>query len=106
MTDTSETPRITRNDAASRYEIHVGDVLAGFTRWEADDRGRLQMVHTEVDPAFKGRGLASILVADALADIAARDETIVPRCPFVTTYLGENTVEGLSVDWPHGAPGA
>ena len=46
------------------------------------------------------------LVADALADIAARDETIVPRCPFVTTYLGENTVEGLSVDWPHGAPGA
>ncbi|MDZ8171456.1 GNAT family N-acetyltransferase [Microbacterium xanthum] len=104
MTDSSETPRITRNDDESRYEIHLGEVLAGFTRWEADDRGRLQMVHTEVDPAFTGRGLASILVADALGDIAERDETIVPRCPFVVRYLRDNSVPGLSVDWPHGAP--
>ncbi|GAA1947993.1 GNAT family N-acetyltransferase [Microbacterium aquimaris] len=104
MTDSSETTRISRNDDESRYEIHLGDVLAGFARWETDDRGRLQMVHTEIDPAFTGRGLASILVAEALSDIAARAETVVPRCPFVAKFLTGNTVPGLSVDWPQGTP--
>ena len=104
VTDSSTTPRITRNDAESRYELHLDEVLAGFARWETDDRGRLQMVHTEIDPAFTGRGLASILVAEALSDIAAHAETVVPRCPFVAKYLTGNTVPGLSVDWPQGTP--
>lgn len=100
-----DTLTVTRNDAAGRYEIHVGDVLGGFTEFEADARGRLVFPHTEVDPAFKGKGLATTLVKDALTDVAARGETVVPLCPFVRRYLRENEVPGLEVDWPSGGGG-
>lgn len=89
-----------RDDPESRYEIRVGDVLAGFTEFVPDEHGRLVFPHTEIDPAFGGRGLGTVLVARALADVAARGETVVPRCPFVVKYLRENDVPGLEVHWP------
>jgi len=95
-----DTLTVTRNDAAGRYEIHVGDVLGGFTEFEADGRGRLAFPHTEVDPAFKGKGLGTILVGEAMKDVAARDETVVPLCPFVRRFLRETEVPGLTVVWP------
>ena len=101
----TETLTVTRNDAAGRYEIHVGDALGGFTEFEADARGRLVFPHTEVDPAFKGQGLATTLVRDALTDVAAHGETVVPLCPFVRRFLRENEVPGLDVDWPSGSGG-
>jgi predicted GNAT family acetyltransferase len=96
--------RVERNDDAGRYEIRVGDVLGGFTEFTIDSRGRLVFPHTEIDPAFSGRGLGGILVREALADVASRGETIVPRCPFVVRYLTGREVAGLTVDWPN-APG-
>jgi predicted GNAT family acetyltransferase len=89
-----------RNDDAGRYEVWVGDVLAGFTEFTPDARGRLRFPHTEVDPAFRGRGLAQIVVAEAMADEARRGETVVPLCPVVVKYLQEHEVPGLDVHWP------
>ena len=102
---TEETePRVERNDDAGRYEIWVGDVLGGFTEFFPDSHDRLVFPHTEVDPAFKGQGLAGILVGRALADVASRGERIVPRCPYVVRYLKGHDVPGLLIDWPD-APG-
>ena len=89
---------VTRNKEAGRYEIHVGDVLGGFTEFADHGHGAL-FSRTEIDPAFEGRGLAKRLVSEALADIARRGETLVPECPFVVRYVNKNTVEGLNVDW-------
>lgn len=93
-------PEITvqRDDAEGRYEIRVGDVLAGFSEFYVDPRGRIVVPHTEIDPAFEGRGLGKILVGQELADIAARGETLVPRCPFVRRYLQKNEVPGLVIE--------
>ena len=91
---------VTRDDAESRYEVRVGDVLAGFTEFERDDEGRLLFPHTEVDPAFGGRGLAKRVVADAMADAAAQGATVVPLCPVVRKWLRDNEVPGLEIDWP------
>ncbi|MFD4958745.1 GNAT family N-acetyltransferase [Microbacterium sp. NPDC058389] len=91
---------VRRNDDAGRYEVRVGDVLAGFTEFTPDPRGRLRFPHTEVDPAFRGRGLAQIVVAEAMADEARRGETVVPLCPVVVKYLREHDVPGLDVHWP------
>ena len=99
MTATTETT-ITRNDAESRYEIHIDDVLAGFTVFRIDTRGRLIFPHTEVDPAFRGRGVAQQLVAGAMADVAQRGETVIPHCPVVSAYLRKNEVPGLDIIWP------
>ena len=97
-------PRVVRNDEEGRYEIWLGDVLGGYTEFTPDSRGRLVFPHTVVDPAFKGQGLGGILVGRALADVAGRGETIVPRCPFVVRYRRGHEVPGLRIDWPN-APG-
>ncbi|GAB3632149.1 GNAT family N-acetyltransferase [Microbacterium sp. AGC85] len=90
---------VSRNDDASRYEIRVGDTLAGFA--EFDHRpGEIRFIHTEVDPAFQGKGLASVLAAGALADAAASDDTIVPYCPYIAKYLKTHEVEGAEIRWP------
>lgn len=100
MSVTEEVLTVTRNDEAGRYEIHVDDVLGGFTKFRPDAQGRLHFPHTEVDPAFKGKGLGTTLVAEAMADLARRGETVVPHCPFVARYLRENEVPGLTIEWP------
>ncbi|SDG43609.1 hypothetical protein SAMN04489810_0296 [Microbacterium pygmaeum] len=94
--------RVVRNDEKSRYEIWVGDQLGGFTEFEIDAQRRAVFPHTEVDPAFGGQGLGGTLVGEALADVTARGETIVPLCPFVKKYLSRNEVAGAVIDWPGG----
>jgi predicted GNAT family acetyltransferase len=91
---------VRRNDDQSRYEVWAGDTLAGFTEFSVDARGRYRYPHTEVDPAFRGRGLAQIVVAEAMADAARRGETVVPLCPVVVRYLQDNEVPGLDIHWP------
>ena len=100
MTDIDENITVARNDEDGRYEIHIGDVLAGFTAFRSDSRGRLLFPHTEVDPAFRGRGLAQQVVAEAMADASRRGETVIPHCPVVARYLRETEVPGLEIVWP------
>ena len=77
---------VRRNDTATRYEIHVDGVLAGFAVYRVVD-DRLVFTHTEIDDAFEGQGLGSELVIDALDDVRARGERIVAQCPFVRRFL-------------------
>lgn len=102
MADEDPQLSVTRNEDQSRYEIHVGDTLGGYAEYFADGHGRTVFPATEIDPAFKGRGLGTTLVAEALADEAQRGQTVVPRCPFVVRYLERNDVPGLDVHWPDG----
>ncbi|MGY1551482.1 GNAT family N-acetyltransferase [Microbacterium sp. A588] len=95
----TDEPTVTRNDEASRYEIHLGGVLAGFADFRLRD-GEILFTHTEVDPAFQGKGLASILASNALADAVTSGATIVPYCPYIASYLKKNEVAGATVRWP------
>jgi len=86
------------NPAERRYDIVVdapsGETLAGFAEYrdrvsgtqDAPTTARV-FFHTEVDPAFGGRGLATILVTEALDDARARGLTIVGVCPLVASFL-------------------
>jgi len=49
--------------------------------------GAITLVHTDVDPAFEGEGLGSVLVAGALGDIRSRGLKLHAVCPFVVAYL-------------------
>lgn len=96
----TETITVTRNDVTHRYELRVGDVLAGFTMYRYDSAGRANFPHTEVDPAYRGRGLAQAVVEAAMRDAASRGDTVVPHCPVVAHYLRSHEVPGLTVAWP------
>ncbi|TNH26158.1 N-acetyltransferase [Micromonospora orduensis] len=74
------------NPAKNRFEILVDDALAGFTAYVP--RGEvLVLTHTEVDPGFQGKGVASALVRGALDEIRARGGRLVPQCPFVAAFV-------------------
>jgi predicted GNAT family acetyltransferase len=90
---------VTRNDEASRYEIHSDGALAGFAAFQLKP-GVIRFTHTEVDPAFQGQGLAGRLAADALADAAATGDAIVPLCSYIAKYLETHEVEGAEIRWP------
>jgi hypothetical protein len=49
--------------------------------------GRIVFLHTGVPPALEGRGIASQLASFALEEARAQHLTVVPRCPFVASYI-------------------
>jgi predicted GNAT family acetyltransferase len=95
MTDAA----VTRNDSESRYEIHLGETLAGFAEFRIRP-GEILFVHTVIDPAFQGRGLAGILASETLADVVASGDTIVPYCPYIAQYLKTHEIAGAEIRWP------
>lgn len=80
---------VTKNEAESRYEIHVDGALAGFLEYRTVD-DVLALVHTEVDEAYAGQGLGGQLAKYALDDAKARDVKISPLCPFVAKYIDKH----------------
>jgi uncharacterized protein len=69
-----------------RYTIAVEGKDVGLADFY--DRGDQRVFHhTEIDPAFGGRGLATILVEEALDAARADGKRIVPMCSMVATVL-------------------
>lgn len=94
MTEPSETaePQLGIEDvpAAGRYEARIGDELAGwvdYRRVGGVGRMRLVAIHTEVRPAFGGRGIASALVRRVIADARSAGERISPLCPLFVAHF-------------------
>ena len=79
-------PRIVDNTVEQRYELWVGEARAGVIEYDTEP-GVVVLIHTEVDPAFEGRGLAAKLIAGAIEDIRARGLKLVPVCPVVRAHL-------------------
>ncbi|GAA4404486.1 GNAT family N-acetyltransferase [Fodinibacter luteus] len=86
MTDEDEVV-VTRNEDETRWEAHVGGVLAGFAAYRPGERV-VVFTHTEVDPAFKGRGVGDALARHALDEVAAEGTRRVrPACPFIRAWI-------------------
>ncbi|KOX10247.1 GNAT family N-acetyltransferase [Nocardiopsis sp. NRRL B-16309] len=69
-----------------RYEITADGKVAGFAEYILTD-GLVTFTHTEVDPAFEGRGLGGALVRAALDDVRSRGLKVLPLCPFVKGWI-------------------
>jgi predicted GNAT family acetyltransferase len=86
MTQPAAVPAVRRVDAKHRYEILVDGKTVGLTAYRDRDDQRV-FYHTEIDDAFAGQGLASVLVRQALADVRASGKRVVPVCPYVAKFL-------------------
>ncbi|WP_232343848.1 MULTISPECIES: NAD(+)/NADH kinase [Actinoplanes] len=75
-----------------RYEILLGGEVAGVLHYRRHG-DRVELLHTEVDQAFSGRGLAGRLAAAALADARSRSTPVTATCPFVAGYLERHPEE-------------
>jgi uncharacterized protein len=77
---------VTDRSEQLRYEIEVDGEVAGFLLYRREP-GVLELVHTDVDPKWEGKGVGAALVQGALDDVRARGLKVRPFCPFVRAYL-------------------
>ena len=74
---------------SDRYTIAVEGQEVGKAEF-TDSDGRRVFTHTEVDDNYEGRGLATILIAEALKETRDAGLRIVPKCPMVANYLSKH----------------
>ncbi|MEU6082611.1 GNAT family N-acetyltransferase [Streptomyces sp. NPDC047108] len=100
MTGAEPSAEVTDNTGEARYEVRVGPDLAGFAEYRARN-GRIVFTHTEIAPAFQGRGLAGALAGAALDDVRDRGLTVTPLCPFIADHIRRNPRYAAIVDPAH-----
>jgi predicted GNAT family acetyltransferase len=96
---------VTDNRDLDRYEAHLGNELAGFVTYRLRP-GRITFLHTEVEPELEGRGIGGTLAAAVLDDVRARGLTVIPICPFISSWIKRHPeYEDLVAAWPPAADG-
>lgn len=82
-------PAVTDQPDKERYDVHDDGVLAGFAQYRKSG-SLIAFIHTEVDPAFEGKGLGTALIKGALDDSRAQGLHVLPFCPFVRGYISRH----------------
>ncbi|WP_201464695.1 GNAT family N-acetyltransferase [Janibacter melonis] len=80
---------VTDHPEQTRYEARVDGALAGFVDYQLTSELSV-LTHTEVDPAYEGRGVGSALARAALDDVRARGLKALVICPFITGWIGHH----------------
>lgn len=80
-------PAVVNDPDGHRYEIRADDQLAGFAEYRTRADGTVVFTHTQIEPAFDGRGLGGQLARAALDDVRSRGVRVVPRCPFIAGWI-------------------
>ena len=76
------------NKDQRRFEMDAGGDVAVVYYSLAP--GVMTFTHTEVPAALQGRGIGSRLVRGALQAARAGGFKVVPRCSFISAYLGRH----------------
>lgn len=74
---------------SDRFTISVDGQQVGLADFYDRDGVRV-FPHTEVDPSYQGRGLATILVREALTATRAAGLRVVPQCWMVAEFIEKN----------------
>ena len=91
-------PVITDNRSANRFAAHLDGRLAGYAEYQLTDQ-LMVFTHTEVDPAFEGRGVGSAIARSALDALAADgSRKALAVCPFIKGWI-ERHPEYLGVTY-------
>ena len=85
LTDKTGAPVVVER-GAGEFTVGVDGKTVGLTAFAEHD-GQRVFYHTEVDAAYGGRGLATVLIAEALTITRADGMRIVAVCPMVAAYV-------------------
>ncbi len=86
MTTDKTGAQTTVSAANGKYTIAVDGETVGLAAVADRDNQRV-FYHTEVEDRFEGRGLASILVGEALERTRADGKRVVAVCPMVAAFI-------------------
>jgi hypothetical protein len=76
----------TNNPGLHRYEATLGGQLAGFAEYNLLTDA-IMFTHTEVLPAFEGKGVGSAIAKHVLDDARAKKLHVIPVCQFIAGYI-------------------
>lgn len=79
-------PTIIDAEALHRYEAREDGEVAGFIDYLVK-HGRIALVHTEVLPAYQGRGISQALARFALDDARRRGLRVIASCPYIRAWV-------------------
>jgi predicted GNAT family acetyltransferase len=82
VTDVPERERFEARDSAAQ-------AVAGFMTYQLTGRV-IVFTHTEVSPAYEGRGVGGALARAVMEDSRHRGRTVVPICPFLAGWLDKH----------------
>jgi len=74
---------------AHRYELQLDGERIGELAYR-QRKDRIAFTHTNVNPAYEGRGFGSRLAEAALADARRQGLAVVPLCPFIAWYIEQH----------------
>ena len=81
--------QFTVTEAPERERFEARDeagVTAGVVTYQLTG-SIIAYTHTEVEPAFEGKGVGSLLARAVMDDARAKGRTVVPICPFLSGWL-------------------
>jgi uncharacterized protein len=81
----------------SRFEARLGSQLIGISQYELRDQV-IALLHTEIDVDQEGKGYGSQLARAILADVRARDVSVIVRCPFLAAFVRRHQAEYPDID--------
>jgi predicted GNAT family acetyltransferase len=80
---------VRKNTDARTYDAMVDGQEVGTLVYEL--KGSMAVIsHTVIEPEYRGRGLGSELVRQALDDIRGQGMTVSNFCGFVSTFMEKN----------------
>jgi predicted GNAT family acetyltransferase len=80
---------IVHRPAESRFEAMSGEDVVGQLDYRLQG-STVDMHHTFVDMSMRHRGIAGLLVEEALREMRAQKLTVRPSCPYVARYIDEH----------------
>jgi predicted GNAT family acetyltransferase len=82
-----------------RFDALLGTRVIGFSQYMQRD-GTIELLHTEIDPDFEGKGFGAQLATAVLADVIGRGTRVIVRCPFISAYVRRHRADypGVEVD--------
>ena len=78
--------QITNNADKHRYEAFIGAELAGYCEYNLLTDA-IMFTHTEVLPAFEGKGVGSALAKHVLDQARSDGKHVIPVCQFIAAYI-------------------
>ncbi len=79
---------VTENESQKQFEAEIdGTTAVAVYEIQGD---AMVMTHTEVPQQFRGQGVGEALARAALDAARSRGLKVVPRCPFIASFIDDN----------------
>jgi len=72
------------------FKAGENDIEAGRMTYSWAGKDKFIIDHTEVNPAFSGRGVGKLMVIAAVDFARAKQIKIIPLCPFAKSVFEKN----------------